>query len=374
MKTLVPTILAALLIIGCAPATEDSSLAQLQAKKEDLKARYTVLADSIAWVDEQIALLDTTNKSPFVTLYEVGRADFDNYFWLQGNVQTDFNALVYPEINGAVRNIRVREGDRVSAGQVLIDLDVDVIRKNLAEVETNYELAVEVYDRQKNLWDQNIGSEVQFLEAKTRKESMERTMETLKSQIDMGYVKAPFSGVVDDIVPKIGEMANPMMPVARVVKLDDMYILADVPENYFGKVRSGDRVEVDLANADTLKASISRVGSYIKPENRTFEVRIDIKGETAGLAPNQMASMRVNDFHADSAVILPASMIMQDARDQYFVYVATPAGSEYEVIKTIVEPGLTYNGMTMVISGLKGGEMIVDKGARRVVNGGMVRA
>jgi RND family efflux transporter MFP subunit len=308
-----------------------------------------------------------------VSLHQVSTQAFDNYFWLQGNVETDFNAMVYPEMNGRIRAIRVDEGQQVSKGQSLLELDTEVIRKNIAEVETQYALAVDVFDRQKNLWDQQIGSEVQFLEARTRKEGLEGTMATLKAQMDMGVVRAPFSGVVDDIMPKLGEMASPMMPLVRVVNLDQMYIVADVPENYFGKIKSGDLVEVDVANKDTVKAQISRVGNYIKPENRTFEIRVDVDSKTQGLIPNQMASMRVNDFHADTAVVLPASLISQDARGKFFVYVVEPAGGEYKAEKTFVEPGRTYNGLTMVISGLSGNEQIVDKGVRRVVNGGLVR-
>lgn len=372
MKTFIPVFAILLMVVGCTPE-DTSDLATLTKTKERLKEEYTVLADSIAIVEEQILLLDTTKKSPMVSLHQVSTQAFDNFFWLQGNVETDFNAMVYPEMNGRIRAIRVEEGQKVSKGQTLIELDTDVIQKNLAEVETQYALAVDVFNRQKNLWDQKIGSEVQFLEAKTRKEGLEGTMATLKAQKNLGVVRAPFSGIVDDIMPKIGEMASPMMPVARVVNLDQMYILADVPENYFGKINAGDLVELDVANQDTVKAEIGRVGNYIKPENRTFEIRVDVDSKTQGLIPNQMASMRVNDFHADSAVVLPASLISQDARGMFFVYVVEPAGGEYKAEKTFVEPGRTYNGITMVVSGLNGNEQIVHKGVRRVINGGLVR-
>jgi membrane fusion protein, multidrug efflux system len=372
MKTFIPVFAILLMVVGCTPE-DKSDLATLNKTKERLKEEYSILGDSIAMIEEEIMLMDTTNKSPMVSLHRVTTSTFDNYFWLQGNVETDYNAMVYPEMNGRIRAIRVEEGQHVSKGQALIELDTDVIQKNLAEVETQYALAVDVFNRQKNLWDQKIGSEVQFLEAKTRKEGLEGTMATLKAQMDMGIVRAPFAGVVDDIVPKMGEMASPMMPVARVVNLEQMYIVADVPENYFGKINSGDLVEVDVANKDTLKAAISRVGNFIKPENRTFEIRVNVDTKTKGLIPNQVASMRVNDFHADSAVVLPASLISQDARGMSFVYVVQPVGDEYKAEKTFVEPGRTYNGLTMVVSGLSGNEQIVDKGSRRVINGGLVR-
>jgi membrane fusion protein, multidrug efflux system len=371
MKRILP-IFALFSVLAACEMADNSELGQLVSKRELAKKSYDSLGVIMAELDAQIMALDTTTKATLITTYTVKTGPFDSYFFVQGNVESEQNAQIFPEVNGLVKRIAVREGDRVSSGQLLLELDVEVIRKNIAEVETSYALANELFNKQKKLWDQNIGSEVQFLEAKNRKDQLEGTLATLRKQMDMGMVRAPFSGIVDEIVPKLGEMASPMMPVARVLNLGNVYVDSDVSEYHFGKVSSGDKVTIIVPDVDTIATTISRVGNYIKPENRTFNMRVDIS-DGSKLIPNLVATLKVNDFHADSTIVLPSSMILENISGEKYVYVVNGSDDDAQVEKRLVQTGRSYNGQVVILEGLKPGERIVEKGARKVVDGRKVR-
>ncbi len=193
----------------------------------------------MADLDAQIALMDTSTKArlPLVTISGIEIKGFEHYFMVQGAVEADKNALVYPEAMGEIVAINVSEGQKVNKGDVILRLDAKMIKSQIKEVETNYAFVKEMFEKQEKLWNQKIGSEMQYLEAKTNKEGLEQKLKTLKAQLDLYVVRAPFSGTVDEIVPKIGESAAPQMPVARVVNLNDVYIKSDVSENYLASVK-----------------------------------------------------------------------------------------------------------------------------------------
>ncbi len=367
MKNYISIIGAALFLIGCA-APEDENLARLKEQRDSLKTESTRIGTEIMEIDAKIAELSDEFSLPQVTALKVVSTDFDHYFTVQGNIETDLNAQVFPESQGIITGIYVSEGQSVSKGQRLMSLDTELIRKNIVEVETQYDFAVEVYERQKRLWEQNIGSEIQFLEAKTNKTRLENTLSTLQKQASMGTVNAPFSGIIDAITPKVGEMASPAMPVARIISLDNMYVTADVSENYLSKITQGMPAQVIVPGVDTVFSTINRVGRFINPENRTFEIALDLT-EDASFRPNMFASLRINDLHLDSVVVIPNAMVQQDSKGNEFLYVLNPKGDTYEVEKRIVTLGGSYGNSTYISSGLKPGELIVDKGARRVVSG-----
>ncbi|NNE54963.1 MAG: efflux RND transporter periplasmic adaptor subunit, partial [Flavobacteriales bacterium] len=206
----------------------------LQDRKAQISAVYDQANELITSIDGQIGDLNKTRKDPMITIHEVDEMLFKDYFTVKGNVEAKNNAVIFPEMSGKIIRVYATKGSRVSKGQAIVELDTDVIRKQIAEVESSLTLAEDLYTRQKALWDQNIGSEVQYLEAKNRKESLENTRATLKSQLNMGTVRAPFAGVLDELNVKNGEMAMPGMPIGRVVNLDEVYIEADISENHFG--------------------------------------------------------------------------------------------------------------------------------------------
>lgn len=349
-----------------------TELDQLNARRDSLRRSIDELSSELREVEALINEQSNEDDLIRVSALTISPRAFNHFFTVQGNVETDRNALVYPETQGVVKQLFVREGQRVKKGEALIALDTELMERNIDEVQTQYDLALDIFERQSRLWDQKIGSEVQFLEAKANKERLENSLATLRRQKNMGTIRAPFDGVVDQLNPKIGEMANPAMPVARVISLEKMFVRAQISENYVGVVKEGMPVDVILPGNDTLVSEIQRVGKFINPENRTFEITLDLDPE-ANVRPNMYCALRVNDLALDSVVVLRSSMIMQDTENRDFVFVLEPEGDDFRVRKQNVTSGSSYGDFTWVADGLTPGVMIVDKGARRVVDNERVK-
>ena len=299
-----------------------------------------------------------------VTTLTLEAAPFDHYFTVQGNVETDRMARIFPMTQGTVERIRVAEGESVRKGQVLIDLDNDVVASNRDELDTRLNLAQDLLARQERLWEQGIGTEMQLLEARTNVEALEESIAAFNEQVDLGQITAPFDGTVDRIFAKEGEMASPMQPVVRVLDLADMYVRASVSDHYVGAVNEGQRVDIIVPGMDTLSSAIGRVGRYIEPANRTFEIVVPIPGDH-GLLPNQFVSLRINDLHVDTALTLPSSLILQDRAGKDFVYRIENGQAKRQPV-TI---GTAYGDRVLVLGGLAVGMDIIDRGAGQVVEG-----
>lgn len=363
---------AALFVVSCDQQPE-GTLEEYTAKRDSLRTERDKIEAEIATISERIAELDTSAERQLVTIYKPGRDVFRHYFEVHGNVQTDRAATLYAENPGLVQQINVEEGQRVKKGHVLVRLDAEMTARNIAELQTSLELATTLYEKQKRLWDQNIGSEVQFLEAKNRKESLENSIATLREQQGKSTVRAPFDGVVDKIFPKVGEMASGQTPVARMVNLDNLYITADISERYVGKIKDGDKVDVIINRNDTTRALISRVGNYINPNNRTFEIRINLQDAPEELMPNSLVALRINDFTAEDAIAIPSSLIMQDGEGKDYVFTIDTREHYGKVArKQPVITGMRYEGKTLISEGIDEALPIVDKGARSVRDGDRV--
>lgn len=346
---------------------ENSDLSELLEQRNELRTQYDELATKIQNLDKEIAKLDTTKRKTLVTVVSARVDTFKHYFEVYGNVDVKRNAVLVAESPGNVQTINVREGDRVTKGQVIVKLDDALVRTNIAEVETSYELAKSLFERQERLWKENIGSEVQYLEAKNRKESLESSLATLQEQVAKTTIRAPFSGVVEEIMLKVGEMAGAGVPVARVLDLSEFHIEAEVPESYVMNLREGNEVEVIFPDVDTLNATITTIGSFINPSNRTFRILVDVNAKNGRFKPNQLTILRINDLTAPEAVILPSNVIQQDAQGNDFVFVAEPTDGRFaRVQRKSIKTGKTYLDKTQVISGLNGNERIVDRGSRSV--------
>jgi len=244
----------------------------------------------------------------------------------------------------------------------------------MAEVRTQLDLAETLYEKQKRLWDQNIGSEVQFLEAKNRKESLENSIATLREQRQKSSVVAPFDGVVDKVFPKVGELVGMSVPVVRLVNIDELYVNADVSERYMGDIAKGDSVWMIVNRNDTIKSAISRVGDYINPANRSFEIRVDIAEKVAVLRPNSLVILKVNDYTEEGAIVIPSSVIMQDGAGKDYVFaLQRDEHSDLVARKTPIKTGLSHLGKTVVKEGVKEGDELIDKGSRKVRDGDKVK-
>jgi RND family efflux transporter MFP subunit len=374
MKYFILVLFTAVVAASCgSKGTGNAQLDSLIVKRDSLKNVQSNIAKELAAIEEQIALLDTGIKAPAVAVMPVMRQDFKSYFQVQGYVTTDAQAKIYPNPmgQGIIRKMYVREGDRVSAGQKLAQIDDAVTRQMLGQLEVNLSVETENYNRLKKLWDQKIGSEMQVLQARRAKENFEEQLKQLREQIAQYVITAPISGTVDKIFAKEGEAAaiGTPMPVMTIINPGNNYMLADISESYIGIIEQGQQAEVIIPNLDTISTKISLIGNTIKTANRTFEVRMDLPAGNSNLKPNLVGSVRFADYSADSTVVLPSSLIMKDAEERSFVFI----NENMKAKKVIVSPGRSYEGQTEILNGLLGGESIISKGARKLVDGQEIR-
>ncbi|MCF8368218.1 MAG: efflux RND transporter periplasmic adaptor subunit [Bacteroidales bacterium] len=312
-----------------------------------------------------------TNPGIPVKVLKLKYQTFDHFIEINGTVEAVNAAFISPEINGQVKEILVKEGQRVSKGDVLLKINNSITDNTIKEVETALELATTVYEKQKQLWDKNIGSELDYLSAKNNKESLEGKLETLKSQATMANITAPIDGIVDEILLKEGELAIPGMMAIQLINLDQLYINADVSEAYITKVKKGDMVNVEFPSYPgiSVKAPVYRTGNSVKPANRTFVVQVKVENRSGVIKPNVLAKVKINDYTADNALLVPDLIIKQDLKGSY-VYKVLPGNNSAS--KVYVTIGKSYQGYSMVTSGLSENDLVIVEGYNQTSDGAKV--
>jgi membrane fusion protein (multidrug efflux system) len=283
--------------------------------------------------------------------------------------------MINAESQGKIESISINEGQKVNKGQVLATINGDVIRRSIAELENRLELAQTIFERQEKLWKQNIGSEIQYLQAKNERDALQKSLQTAQEQLSMTVIKAPFSGVIDEVFPKEGEYTAPGAPFFRLINLDNVYIKADVSESYISSIGVGDSVDVIMPNSEVavIRTSISRVGDFINPDNRTFKIRLDVPNKNYLLKPNMLAEINIRDYNNDSTLVIPENLILQGAQSKLYVFAAEMQNNGTAIVsKKVLKVGLTYNNEVEITSGLAPGTKIVDKGARSIQDGELV--
>jgi RND family efflux transporter MFP subunit len=358
-------------------STEQTELTKLVHERDSLAALQSQVGNRLRELEVEIMAQDTMSRLTAVTTLPLQTTTFKHFFNVYGTIEAAKSISLYPESSGTILNILVNEGQTVAAGQLLAELDDKVLEKNIAEVQTNLDLANTIYQKQKKLWEEErIGSEVQYLEAKANKEGLESRLASLKQQQRMTKVRAPFSGVIDEIFPKVGEMANPAQPLLRLVNLSEVYISADVSEAYVGTITKGTVARVSIGSLDkTFDSKIVQVGQFINPNNRTFKVHVGLDdGGKNEFKPNMMASVEICDYTADSAIVVPNSLLQQTPQGHNFVYVINPLNDGLgKVERVVVEVGQSHNEQTEVRSGLTANQILVNKGSRSIKVGQTVK-
>ncbi len=374
MKHFLLTILIIAVLSGCGESADIDAQVQLKRTERDsLKTEREKLNAAITEVEAWLAKNDPDQQRtlPMVTTYELQPQDFAHWTEAHGSVRADQNAMVYTSTGGEVRRILVQQGQTVRKDQAIVDINTDALRQQIQQAESNVELARTVFERQAKLWEQKVGSEVQFLEARSRKEAGEAQLQALKDQLRSAQVIAPFDGVVDEIFPNLGDMANPMQPVARVVALGKASIEVDLAEDLLTKVNMGDPVVVIIPeSADTISATIDQIGQYINPNNRSFKVSLRMENGTK-LRPNQLANVRIRDLDVKDALVVPSRLVMENSAGDSYVYVLEEQDGITRSRKVPVKVLSTQGGELLIEraeGGLKGGEMLIDQGSRLVVD------
>lgn len=349
--------------------------AKLNNQRDSLTAIITKAEGELAEIDLQLAVLDSSAQWNTVTLIQAGAGQFQHDFNVYGTVKSDQSVTLYPESAGRIQRVVVRAGQKVSAGQVIVELDNSVVQSSLAEIKTQLDLAQTLFDKQKRLWDQGIGSEVQFLQAKTQLEGLQKRLSTAQKQAAMSTVRAPFAGSVDEVFAKQGEYAAPGMPMARLISTGGLRLELDVPETYITRLKVGQKIALDF-NSIGVKttASISQVGDFINPDSRTFKVSVNLPSN-GQYKPNMMASAQVVDYESNGLLTLPNRLILQDTKGANYTYVFVPAQNGLgKVERRELTIGVSNNDATEVLAGLKVGEQVVDRGIRSVQPGETVKS
>lgn len=353
---------------GCSSKVAD----ERQDKEEQLAEYRSELEDLQKQIAELERELSATAEKGFVnvSLTQVKEQPFENFIEVLGTVQSDQNLMVSPETSGNIMEILVKEGDRVNKGAVLARLNTDALDRSVQEMEVNLDLAKTMFERQELLWNQNIGSEVQYLQAKSNKETLERRLEGLKAQQAMAVITAPVSGVVDDLLQRKGEMAAPNIPFARIVNLDKIYIIGDVAEVYLNKIEEGDSVQVEFPVLNlTVPEVITRTASVLDADSRTFRIRVDMMNRNQKILPNLMAVFKLQTYYRPKAIVVPSVLIKKDF-DGAFLFVADTNEDNQEVArKRYVLSTINNNNQTVIDSGLKPGDRIITEGYAQVTDG-----
>lgn len=361
------------LIASCSmnsPEALNKEIIRNKTKVNDLNRKISELEtklDSISGPEDKI-------QGTSVVVKKMAPEHFSHYIFISGKVEATEEAWVSPEINGQIKKIHVSEGQRVAKGQLLLNLSTDMTEKTITEVKTSLELQKKLFEKQKELWDQNIGTEVQYLQAKTAYESTEARLATLQEQMDMAMVRAPFNGIIEKIIAKEGELAMPGARLIHLVNLSDLKVKANISENYLNSVHIGEPVEVEFPDTKDSKMDlkINRIGSVIDNLSRTFEVELKMRNTGERIKPNQLATMRIEDYSSNEAFVVPTILLKQDTKG-YYIYRVVERNGMKIASKIYVVPGRSSNDMTMVEKGIEPGMEIIIAGFNLVKDGTQVR-
>ena len=330
------------------------------------------ISEEIETLEQEITLLDTTQaliKTKYVETASVQPETFRHFIEVQGSVESDRTININSKMGGIVTKVYVKIGQQVAKEQLLAELDASIFLLSVEELKTGLETAILMYNKQKNLWDQNIGTEVQFIQAKTRKESLEKKLAILQEQLDMTKIRATISGTIDMVKLKEGEAVSPAFPVFRIANLNDLKIVAGISDAHISKIKRGDSVLVSFPNLNhELKTTIDVVSRVIDNKNRTFTVEMKLPQTNGDISPNMLCALSINDLIKKHTIVLPINMI-QKSGDEKFVYVAVQQQEIWLAKKQTVKTGLIYNGKTEIITGLKENDKIITVGYQDLTNG-----
>lgn len=382
MKKLLYISLIGLIITSCGgdaktasvdKAIESKDLSKIKATRVEIQKQYDAIGAELAKLDAALAELDTVKKVALVSTAVVKDTVFTHYIDIQGNVDTRQNLIIYPEFSGVLSQVYVKTGQKVSKGQMLAKIDDGGLSNQLAQMETQAALAKTTFERQKNLWDKKIGSEIQYLQAKTNYEAQMKAVAQMRAQVAKTVVRAPFSGIIDEVITDKGQVVGPGQQLMRIVNLSDMYVSANIPESFIGKIKVGAIVDVQIKSiGKTYQGKVRQVGNYINPNNRNFSIEVAVPNKDNLLRPNQVAVLKIEDYKKPNAILVPESIVTENAAGEKIVFTVDTSSKEPKAVKKTITIGLISGSNVEVKSGLNKGETIIIEGARSVQNGDQV--
>ncbi len=337
-----------------------------------LVEKKAALQLEIAKIEEALAKLDTKKEEALVSVITVKDTLFNHYLDIQGSVDTKENIIIQPEFSGTLTSLTVKSGQKVAKGQILGRIDDAGMSQQLAQIQTQYELAKTTFERQKNLWDQKIGSEIQYLQAQTQMTSLQKSIGQMKAQLSKTIIRAPFSGTIDELFVEKGQVVAPgPQGLMRIVNLGNMFVSTSVPETYIGKLKIGTEVDVYLTSlGKTYKGKVRQIGNFINPNNRSFGIEVSIPNPENLLRPNQVAKLKIIDYANKDATVVPTNVIQEDGKGNQYLYVVEGSNGKTGVAKkTIVTVGKSSDNVTEIITGLSEEDVIVSEGVNAISDG-----
>jgi RND family efflux transporter MFP subunit len=386
MKKIYLILSCTLLLVSCDSQKEvtiesviqSGNLENIRKKKKEVEAQQKVFAEKLFALSNAISKLDTVKKLPLVTTQKSEQTIFNHYLELQGAVNTRQNVLLYPEVPGILERVLVKEGNKVKKGQLLAVIKDGGMSQQLQQLESQAALSQTVFERQERLWAQKIGSEIEFLQAKTNYTSQKNAVEQLKNQLEKTNITAPFDGTIDVVYKEEGTVVAPGQgsEVFRILNLENMYIEAEVPENYVSNITKGKKVQVHFPIlGKTITSSIRQVGNFINPNNRSFKVEIDVPNPKKDIKPNLTVQLKINDYQNKNAVLLPQSIISENAQGEQYIYVVVDKQNNNEATaqKVLIKTGKTQGDIIEVLAPLTSQVEYIQEGARTVHDGQKVK-
>jgi len=355
---------------------EDNNPKEIQKLKEELYAKQRSVTTDLERVNEKLESFEDKSKFALVEVETLKKSTFKHFIKVQGNVTTDENILIYPEFTGLLTNMYVAEGDQVKKGQLLARIDDGGMQNQLQELKARRNLAKTIFERQERLWNENIGSEIQFLEAKTSFEQIDNSVKQMQRQLAKAEIRAPFAGVVDEVITDQGQVVMQYQSMLfRIVNLSNMYIEAMVPETYVGKI---DNTTESIVSLRTLNAQfetkVDRVSSFIEDSNRNFRIRVGVPDSIAYVKPNLIATLQLNDYTNKEAIQISENVLQESGTGDFFVFTLNSnEGNTAIATYQKVVPGINYEGKVEILEGLKQGDIIVTEGARTLKKDEKVR-
>jgi len=380
-KYITLTLLSAIVLVSCGGdknqsiedilASKDKTT--IESKRNELKQQQQEITASLEKIEAELEKLSGKKLLPLITTLTIKEQEFQHFLEIQGNVKTKQNIVLYPEFAGTLTHVYVKEGQKVSKGQTLAKIDDGGLSQQLSQAKTQEALAKTTYERQKRLWEQKIGSEIQFLQAEATYKAAEDAVKQIQSQLGKTYVRAPFSGVVDDVITEQGSVVAPgQSPLLRVVNLNNMYIEAEVPENHLPNVTKGKKVLASFpVLGESIETSIRQVGSFINPNNRAFKIEVGVPNKGQNIKPNLTSKLKINDYTNPKAILIPQSIISENTVGDQYVFVVDGLNDKNigKTKKAIISTGKTQGDMIEVVSGLETGSQVISEGARSVQEG-----
>ena len=376
--------LSIILIISCGPknsksteeilATNDYTL--IQKRKGEIKTQINDLKFELNRLDNVLEKIDTDKNLFLVSAIKLKYKNFSHYLNFQGSLDTDQNVVIYPELPGLLKNIYVKQGDKVKKGQIIAKISDNGLTDQLEQLKLQRNLAKTTFERQKKLWDQKIGSEIQYLQAETNFKSLEKKISQMRDQEGKTRILAPFDGTIDDVIADIGSNLAPgLTPIFRIINIEQMKVSAEIPEIHIPYIKQNKNVKIYVPILDKqILGKISSVGNFINPNNRSFSIEIKLLNKSNELKPNMTVSLEINDYQNKRAILIPSKDILEDEEGNFYVYkLVIDSNENYKSNKVMIQKGKSYNNMTEIKSGLKENDLIINDGLRQVEDGQTVK-